>query len=239
VKNTGIEMNPRLLLLETSHQPGVVALAESGTLVGEVRLDEARRHTRDLVPAAKTLLERAGWTPRELHGVVVSIGPGSYTGLRVGIMSAKTLAYVTGCALIGLETFAAIARQTPAEASRLAVLADGQQDKIYVQHFSRTANGWVADGDLAIRPFAEWVATCSPETWVSGPGLEAFRDRLPLGQPVAARTDWTPRAESLLALGLAAYHAGRRDDPFAIEPLYLRPSAAEENWAKRRSAGVN
>src|SRR6185369_12348403 len=97
-------MTPRLLLLETSHQPGVVALANGEQLLGEMRLDEARRHARDLVPATKSLLDQVGWRPRDLTAVVVSIGPGSYTGLRVGIMSAKTLAYVTGCALIGLET---------------------------------------------------------------------------------------------------------------------------------------
>jgi tRNA threonylcarbamoyladenosine biosynthesis protein TsaB len=231
-------MTPRLLLLETSHQPGVVALADGEGLLGEIRLDEARRHARDLVPAVKALLEQAAWKPRELHAVVVSIGPGSYTGLRVGIMSAKTLAYATGCALIGLETFAAIAQQTPAEANHLAVLADAQQGKVYVQHYTRSPGGWVADDGLAIRPFADWLTSCPTETWVSGPGLETFLDRLPVRQCVAPRPDWTPRANSLLALGRAAYEAGRRDDPFAVEPLYLRPSSAEENWAKRQRSGL-
>lgn len=229
-------MIPRLLLLETSHQPGVVALAEGERLVGSQPMDESRRHTRDLVPAAKMLLEAAGWTTRDLQGVVVSIGPGSYTGLRVGIMSAKTLAYVTGCALIGVETFKAIAWQAPNETKRLAVIADGQQGKIYVQHFSRgSANEWAPDDALAIRPFADWLPTCSPDTWVTGPGLEMFLKHLPTRQLVAPRPDWTPRAESLLALGLAAYQAGQRDDPFTLEPLYLRPSSAEENWLKRQA----
>jgi len=227
-------MTPRLLLLETSHQPGVVALAEGERIVGEQRMEESRRHTRELVPAAKLLLEQAGWKPGDVQGVVVSIGPGSYTGLRVGIMSAKTLAYVTGCALLGIETFAAIARQVPADAQRLAVIADAQQGKIYVQHFARTPEGMVAADALSILPFADWSATCPVETWVTGPGLETFLPRLPTRQLVAPRPDWTPHATSLLALGLAAYRTGRRDDPFALEPLYLRPSAAEEAWQKRR-----
>ncbi len=227
-------MPPRLLLLETSHQPGVVALADGDRLVGHIQLPEARRHTRELVPAMKVLLAQADWTPRDLNAVVVSIGPGSYTGLRVGLMSAKTFAYVTGCALIGLETFAAIAWQAPAEANQLAVIADAQQGKIYVQCFTRSADGWIAADALAIRPFAEWLPTCSPDTWVSGPGLEAFLKQLPTRQLVAPRPDWTPRAESLLTLGLAAFQAGRRDDPFAVEPLYLRPSSAEELWLKRQ-----
>jgi len=227
-------MTSRLLLLETSHQPGVVALADGDRIIGERRMEEARRHTRELVPAAKELLAAAGWTPRDLNAVVVSIGPGSYTGLRVGIMSAKTLAYVTGCALIGIETFTAIAVQAPAEAKRLAVIADAQQGKIYVRHCTRTDEGWSPDDPLIIRPFAEWLPTCTAECWVTGPGLETFLPQLPTRQLVAPRPDWTPRAESLLTLGLAAYRADRRDDPFTLEPLYLRPSSAEENWLKRR-----
>jgi tRNA threonylcarbamoyladenosine biosynthesis protein TsaB len=168
--------------------------------------------------------------------VFVSIGPGSYTGLRVGIMSAKALAYATGCALIGIETFTAIARQAPADANRLAVLADAQQGKVYVQHFARAPAGWIAEDALAIRPFADWLPTCSQETWVTGPGLESSLDRLPARQCVAPRPDWTPRAESLLVLGLSAYQAGRRDDPYVVEPLYLRPSSAEENWLKRQNS---
>lgn len=226
-------MPTRLLLLETSHQPGLVAITEDDRLLDQRRLEESRRHTRDLVPAAKALLEAAGWSPRDLSGVIVGIGPGSYTGLRVGIMSAKTLAYATGCTLIGVETFAIIARQAPAEAQRLAVIADAQQGKIYVQRFSRHPDGWRTDDALAICAFAEWLPSCTDDLWITGPGLETFLPHLPTRHLVAPRPDWTPRAVSLHALGLEAFAAGRRDDPFALEPLYLRPSSAEENWRKR------
>src|SRR5215210_1225790 len=106
-------MATRLLILETSHQPGVVALAENDGVRAERCLDEARRHARDLAPAIAALLAAQGWRARELDGVVVSRGPGSYTGLRVGVMSAKTLAYATGCRLLAVDTFAALAVQAP------------------------------------------------------------------------------------------------------------------------------
>src|SRR5207253_2080150 len=114
-------------------------------------LDEARRHARDLAPAVAALLAEQGWRPRDLHGVVVSRGPGSYTGLRVAVMSAKTLAYVTGCALLAVDTFAAVALQVPAEAARVDVLADAQQDKVYVQPFVREAGAWRPLAELAVR----------------------------------------------------------------------------------------
>ncbi len=134
---------PRLLLLETSGRGGFVALAEGPTLRGVRRLDEARRHARDLAPATAELLAAQGWKARDLHGVVVGRGPGSYTGLRVGIMSAKTLAYAVGCALVAVDTFAVVAEQAPDAVRRMDVLADAQQDKVYVQAFGarRTVGG--------------------------------------------------------------------------------------------------
>jgi tRNA threonylcarbamoyladenosine biosynthesis protein TsaB len=221
---------PRLLIVETSGRVGRVALARGVALLGARQLDEARRHARDLAPALAELLEAEGWRPRDLDAVLVSRGPGSYTGLRVGVMSAKALAYATGCRLLGVETFAAIALQAPADAPRLDVLADAQQDKVYVQSFARPFP--TATGPLAVRTVADWLAGRDPPAWVSGPGLRAHGGRIP---PEVRRVDesgWDPRPESLLTLGLARYQRGEADDVFAFEPLYLRPSSAEEKLGK-------
>src|SRR4029077_5174847 len=117
---------PRLLILETSGRVGRVALAEGANLSDVRTLDEARRAARDLAPAAAELCAARGWKVRELDGVLVSLGPGSYTGLRIGIMSAKTLAYASSCVVLGLPTFAVIARQAPPDAINIEVLADAQ-----------------------------------------------------------------------------------------------------------------
>jgi len=224
------------LILETSGQAGQVALAEGPRLLGIRRLDESRRHARDLAPAVRDLLTERGWRPRDLHGVVVSRGPGSYTGLRVGIMSAKALAYATGCALLAVDTFAAIACQAPDEILSLDVLADAQQDKIYVQPFQRDAPGaeFIQSAPLRIDLADEWVASLSPERWVSGPGLRKHASRLPAGARIVAEDRREPQPEALLRLGLVRYLRGERDDVWAVEPLYLRPSSAEEQWKGNR-----
>ena len=225
---------PRLLILETSTHAAQVALAVGNALVGVRNLDEARRHARDLAPAFRDLLAEQGWRPRELRGVVVSRGPGSYTGLRVGIMSAKALAYATGCVLLAVDTFAAIARQVPAQALTLDVIVDAQQDKVYVQRFGRN-NGeeeWSAVSALAIRPVQDWLPSLTAGQWVSGPGLHKHAARIPKEIHTADPAKWDPRAESLLQIGLARYRRGERDDLWGVEPLYLRPSSAEEQWRK-------
>jgi tRNA threonylcarbamoyladenosine biosynthesis protein TsaB len=222
-------VTPKLLILETSGRSGVVALAEGETLRRSRALDETRRHARDLAPAVAELLAAEGWSPRELQAVLVSRGPGSYTGLRVGIMSAKAFAYATGCALIGVDTFAAIALQAGPEVELADVLADAQQDNVYVQTFRRDVIPGAAS-DLAIRPFAEWLASRDKNAWVTGPALVKLRERLPAKLQVVAPEQWDPRPESLLRLGLPRYLAGERDDVWKLEPLYLRPSSAEEKW---------
>jgi tRNA threonylcarbamoyladenosine biosynthesis protein TsaB len=225
---------PRLLILETSGRIGQVALAEGPVLRGVRRLDEARRHARDLAPSVVELLAAAQWQPRDLNGVVVSRGPGSYTGLRVALMSARAFAYATGCALLAVDTFTALAEQAPATATVLDVLADAQQEKIYVQRFVRPSAeaGWLPGSPLTIRPLGEWLADLPAPVLVTGPGLHRYRQRLPERVAVVDPDHWDPHPESLLRLGLRRYQAGERDDVWALEPLYLRPSSAEEQWRK-------
>jgi tRNA threonylcarbamoyladenosine biosynthesis protein TsaB len=224
--------SPRFLVLETSCRRGQVALARGETVLRERSLDESRRHARDLAPAVAELLAEEGWRPRDVEAVIVGRGPGSYTGLRVGVMSAKAFAYATGCALLGVETFAALALQAPGGIDRLDVLADAQQDKVYVQPFVRGPAGWAPGGELAVRAFAAWLADRSAGAWVTGPGLEKWEARLPAEVPRLERTRWGPQPASLARLGLTAVRAGRRDDPFGLDPLYLRASSAEEQRQK-------
>jgi tRNA threonylcarbamoyladenosine biosynthesis protein TsaB len=178
------------------------------------------------------MLRAEQWKPADIQGLIVNRGPGSYTGLRVGIMSAKAFAYATGCALIAVESFAAVARQAPAEALQIAVIADAQQDRVYQQNFrpSGPDSEMVAVSPLRIDLFWDWIQTIAAESWVSGPGLRTFRARLPTHVRVPQETSWDPRPKTLLDIGLSQYLSGQRDDVWKLEPLYLRPSSAEEKW---------
>ena len=106
-------MNEPWLIIETSSRGGQIGLSIDGVIAHSAQLDPTRRNNRDLAPTTGALLQEAGILPKQLTGVMVSQGPGSFTGLRVGVMSAKMLAYATGCKLIAVPTFCAIAEQTP------------------------------------------------------------------------------------------------------------------------------
>jgi tRNA threonylcarbamoyladenosine biosynthesis protein TsaB len=224
----------RWLLLETSGRVGQVGVARGADLLAARRLDAARRHARDLVPAAGELLRGQGWRARDLDGVIASRGPGSYTGLRVGLIAAKALAYATGCTLLAVDTFAVIARQADVPTDRLEVIADAQQGKLYTQSFRRARDGaWQPSSELSVRPADAWLAGLAEGVAVTGPGVTLVEKRLPHAAVTVPTERRDPQLAALLALGLERAARGERDDPVSLEPLYLRASSAEEQWARR------
>jgi tRNA threonylcarbamoyladenosine biosynthesis protein TsaB len=227
-------MEPRFLIIETSGRVGQIALAEGEVLRGGRQLDEARRHARDLAPAVAALLNEQGWKPADVQAVIVSLGPGSYTGLRVGLISAQTFAYATGCAVLGVPTFAAIARQADPAAAQVAVLADAQQGKVYAQLFAGSGMERLPTSPVRIQPFDTFLAECPDDLWLTGPAMELHAKDLGKMRHIVAAEAWHPRIASVLALGLARWQRGERDDLWKLEPEYGRPSAAEEKWDARK-----
>ena len=117
----------RVLVLETAGKVGRAALAADGNVIAESSLGQERRRASDLALIVDRLLRDANWEPTSLTAVVVGLGPGSYTGLRVGLASAKAMAYAVGCRFFGVETFAAIVARAPDEVRELSVIADALQ----------------------------------------------------------------------------------------------------------------
>ncbi len=235
MKDTAMPQLRRALLLETSGRQGLVGLAEGDRL--EVRsLSEARRHARDLALTVQQLFTDWGWTANDVEGVIVSIGPGSFTGLRVGVMSAKVFAYASGCALIAVPTFTVIAQQALEEVAQLDVLADAQQGQVYVQTFGRQQDGSpYSQSELQVLHLTSWIAGTDPHRWISGPGLTVYGQQIPAERPRIAQERWQPTLASLLQLGREQAQREQFVDPFALEPLYRRRSSAEEKRDARRA----
>ena len=105
----------RGLIIETAGRVGQVALTAGDAVVREARLGEGRRRASDLALIVDRLLKEQGWAARDLTAVVVGLGPGSYTGLRVGLASAKTLAYATGCRVFRRRDVRGHRRASPAD----------------------------------------------------------------------------------------------------------------------------
>ncbi|MCX8138400.1 MAG: tRNA (adenosine(37)-N6)-threonylcarbamoyltransferase complex dimerization subunit type 1 TsaB [Gemmataceae bacterium] len=214
------------LLIETSGRTGQVGLARRGEVILSRLLDPSRRHARDLTPAVVELLQQAGIAPAACAGVMVSLGPGSFTGLRVGVMSAKTFAYATGCALRAVPTFAAVAEQAPPRCTPLWVVADALRGHAYAQLFQRSDHGWEAQTELLLLPWEQWRSHVAAEAFVSGPGALQAAEHWPELALTPPETHH-PTLQGLYAAGSRMPDLSR-SELFALEPLYIRPSYAEE-----------
>ena len=99
----------RILALETTDKTGSVAAIDDDNLLAELMLDHTQRSAQSLAPAMQRLLKQVGWLPADVQLVAVSVGPGSFTGLRVGVTTAKVFAYAVGAEVLGIDTLEAIA----------------------------------------------------------------------------------------------------------------------------------
>lgn len=236
-------MNSLTLGVETSGLAGAVALRRGGETIETVSIEQVgRRHAQTLVSVVDTLLRRHGLTAKKLELIAVSIGPGSFTGLRVGVVFAKTLAYAVGCRLAAVDTFRAIAAASPSDVSEAFVVANAQRGDLFVGHYIRKASdfaendiaNWSRVAEISIEPMDTWCRLCSeiadsqPSIAVSGSAAELVSANLPATVRVLGPEYRSPQADFIAQLGQHQAQAGEFAELWALEPFYLRSSAAEE-----------
>lgn len=227
----------RFVVIETSGLCGAVAVAEATRLLAIRQLTAARKHARDLIPALKELLEEQQWPTFTVDAVFVDVGPGSYTGLRVGVMAAKTWAYATKASVVAVDGMAVLAEGAPPEAARVWTIVDAQQGLLYAACFERRGaeERWELCRATEIVAATEWAAWLEAGDYVTGPALAHADSLLSPIVRVAPPNERQPTVRSCWTVGLRAYLAGERSDPWTLEPLYLRPSAAETKWEQRQA----
>lgn len=232
----------RILGLETSGYSGSVALVDDETLVAQVVLPERQRTAQGLAPAIVQALNSAGWRPRDIELVAVTTGPGSFTGLRVGVMSAKTFAYAVDAQVLGVDTLDVVAHQATVLRPRLSAILDAQRNQLFEATFRRSINGsWQRLTATRIIDEATWLAELSDQSsstdWaVTGAAVSKLSDRLPASLLSVDVGDRQPLAASVCAVAQHDYRQGRRDDLWQLTPQYYRPSAAEEQLSKATQA---
>lgn len=222
----------KILALETTERIGSIALADAEELLAEVQLPSNLRTAQSLAPAIRQSLDRVGWTPQDVELVAVTTGPGSFTGLRIGIATAKAFAYAVGAEVLGVDTHETLALACPQEVSLLATAIDAQRGQIMARTFERNGSGeLVPRCDSELLDVDRWIESLPPGARVTGPILARIADRLPPNCEPLPPELWRPTAGNVALLAHRQYAAGRRDDLWQLTPVYSRPSAAEE---KRR-----
>ena len=229
----------RTLALETSgNQPSLAAL-EGERLLREVLLPTGRRTAATFSIALGDLMASLEWRFPSLEVVAVTTGPGSFTGLRIGVTAAKTLAYACGTDVVGVNTLETIAEGVfadprCAEARSLWTVLDAQRQELFAALYEKQevegsdSSIWRETKGTSIMPREAWLAELREGQHVAGPVLDKLKQQLPEGVRDVPRELWSPSAAATGRLALRRYAQGERDDLWQLVPQYYRKSAAEE-----------
>jgi tRNA threonylcarbamoyladenosine biosynthesis protein TsaB len=208
-----------LLSIDTTTPWGSVALLRDEELVGDVQLHE-ETHSRTLFPAIEALLQRAGVKASAIDAYAVATGPGSFTGVRVGLGAVQGLALASGRPCLGQPTLLGLAAKMKGHAAQLVPMIDAYREQVY---------GAVYDGEL--KPVKEPVAA-TPEELLSGltgtiavlgDGAARYHERIANAAPVVFSPESLFVAEALGRLARPKIAAGQGLSAAELRPLYLRP----------------
>lgn len=202
--------------------------------MAEINVQTGNTHSERLMPQIRELFRLAGAKAEQVAAVAVSIGPGSFTGLRIGLATAKTLAYVWNTPIIGVPTLEALAYGCPG--GFVAPLLDAQKGRVYHSLYQwsddRLEEIWpvsIAPAEQVFRDLTGLDCTVAVigEAAIEHAGLAAGEVRL------APTQFLMPRAASVACLGAKKWHQGLSVPAEQLNPLYVRRAEAEELWERR------
>ena len=202
--------------LDTSGDVCAVALLDGEAVLFRAEIAVPRAHGRRLAPLIEQAFEHAGRPVSDLGLSAVASGPGSFTGLRIGMSTAKGLALSTGAAFVGVSTLAALASTASASGAVVAVLPS-RRGEVYAGAYE-DGREVAAPAALAVEEVGGWLPESSA---VGGPGAERLDPALP-------RVPLATSGVAVARLGLERFRTSGGDDPASAEPTYLKPVATSQ-----------
>jgi len=230
-----------VLGIESSTGRCGAALVRAGELIGECSLGGEGATSDQLHHLVQFLTEKGGLTPHHIDGIAVSIGPGSFTGLRVGLAAAKGLALALSKPIVGISSLAAMAWDVPFACWPVAPALDARKGEMYIGLYS-TAGGVPEElsAPVACAPEELPVVYRDTDTLFLGTGALVYREAL--SRLCGAKAHFVPvgharpRASAIAFLGAIRLERGEEEDAAALVPSYLRPSEAELARRRRHSS---
>ncbi|HEX9824372.1 MAG TPA: tRNA (adenosine(37)-N6)-threonylcarbamoyltransferase complex dimerization subunit type 1 TsaB [Actinomycetota bacterium] len=232
-----------VLAIETSTPQSSVALGSERGVMAEIGVAWGRSHSEILVPAIGHLLEWAGVERSQIGGIAVGVGPGLFTGLRVGITSARTLAQVLGIPIVAIPSLDVLAYAVRHARQRIGAVQDAKRGEVFHAFYRAVPGGLARETPYAVTPpdrLAADLEATPEDTLLVGSGALLYRRQLSeadLRIEFASPRDAFPQAAALLELAVPRFQREEYVRPDQVVPLYLRKSDAEINWTQRaRSA---
>ena len=218
-----------LLAIDTATRWTGLALHDGTNVIAEHGWRAVNTQTIELAPAVQQMWQRAGVRPADLKAVVVALGPGSYTGLRVGLGFAKGLALTLPVALIGVPTLDIVAAAVPKLSGRLVVVAEAGRTRVCAAPYTwQRRKGWQQAATPTVRTWEELLADYEGRVTFAGETVARNARRIRSADKdfqVLPATAGLRRAGYLAQIGVQRLKKKQTDDPAALTPLYLQDPA--------------
>lgn len=241
LKNGWLRNNLLTLAFDTSSPVLTVAIGNEERIIEETTLWLPRGHMARLIPTIDDLFKKSNLSINDVEVIVIGSGPGSYTGLRIGMVMARTLAQSLGVSIIGIASIDAIAYRNLENNALVCPVIDAKRGEVY------TAFYHYMDGELrrltdfkAINPedlSNVLLAEGYGKVLFAGDALKLYSDVFSqaLGDKAifAHEDNWWPRASDLIRLAEPRIRSGDYNELYQLTPIYVRLSQAEEMWEKR------
>jgi tRNA threonylcarbamoyl adenosine modification protein YeaZ len=223
------------LALETTGRVGSIAIGCGQALSDEKTFSAPLRHSAELFGTITELLEKSRKILNRTKHVYISIGPGSFTGIRISVTVAKMMALAAESKIVAVNTSDAMAMNVDDEKiKKLATIIDAKRGQFFVAAFERKNGSWektLADCMMGAEQFKEKFD--SEPIWLLGEGLLYYSKKFETENiKILNEKFWSPRASNVFKIGAQSAAEGKFVDPAGLVPLYIRRPEAEENYEK-------
>ena len=213
---------------------GSIAIITEQQLLAEVTINTKMTHTERLLPVIDQTLRSVSLTIRNIDAIAVASGPGSFTGLRIGVTTAKSLAYSIQKPLVGVPSLDALASQFLYTDLLICPMLDAKKKEVYTAFYRNTGDQVHRISEYAVIAPENVLKAISEPTLFLGDAVLSYYQRIheALGDHAlfADSAHLLPRGSLIAKLGADRLLSGTEDDSFALTPLYLRKSDAEIHW---------
>lgn len=225
------------LAIDTATKVCSVALCRDGEVMAEYSVSMGNTHSEGLLPQLEQLLKRTNTKKQDIDLIAVSMGPGSFTGLRIGLATAEAMAYSWQCYLHGVDTLKALAQNLPLEGILLSPVLDAQKGNYYQSLYQwkdgelvEVAGTEVVNKDRLL----ERIIEVGMPALILGECKKLEKLELPADVKLAPKTLLMPKATSIALVAEKEFDPENDKKIFGLEPYYIRRSEAEELWEQRQ-----
>lgn len=216
-----------ILGLDTSTRFLSLSIVDDERTVAELFLNDPRGHSSNLIPLIAQLCKNCRLDFNQLNGFSLNIGPGSFTGLRIGLATIKGFAISTGKPVVGLPGLDILARNIVAVGCKICPLIDAKREQVYAAVYELKGGQYKRLTPYLLIPVTELLKQTKGKTIFLGDGLEKFKEDIQKQKKSSAvfapSFFWYPRASVVARLGLELIKNGKVDNPDKLVPLYLYP----------------